>query len=230
MKSQSIPARCRRFALLAVLFAALPLHAASVALPAAPTALPASVAAKTALWLRGDANLVTDGSGNVVSWCDAREDAAAAETGPWSYPRAIVYTAGAAPSDAVPVGTDAPESFGGKPYVDFGEYHDNRWMLLVDAAGARKRVTLVGYAGYFGFGSTAGFVVGDVDKPDAVAFTEVDGSNVGNNGRVFFHKGSGGSGDDVIFSTTTGNNYGTLGETRLNGRVVNPTSAKHVRN
>lgn len=212
--------------------------AANVALPAAPTSLSSAIQSKIALWLRGDANLVADASGNVVAWCDAREDAVSDEAayaarvaaGSWTYPRAVVYKDGAAPSDAVPVGADAPASFGGKPYVDFGEYNDNRWMLFVDAAGARKRVPLVGYAGYIGFGATAGFVVGDVNKPDIIAYSVTEGAAVGANGRVFFHKGAGGRGDDVIFSASTGNNYGTLGETRLNGHVVNPTSAMHVRN
>jgi len=239
MKTTNLLSRSLRPAVRALAALACPAAlAANVALPAAPTSLSSAIQSKIALWLRGDANLVADASGNVVAWCDAREDAVADEAayearvaaGSWTYPRAVVYKDGAAPSGDVPVGADPPASFGGKPYVDFGEYHDNRWMLFVDAAGARKRVSLVGYAGYFGFGSTAGFVVGDVDKPDIIAYSVTNGATIGANGRVFFHKGAGGSGDDVIFSASTGNNYGTYGETRLNGHVVNPTSAKHVRN
>ena len=132
---------------------ALAASAGTVTFPASPADLPASVQAKVALWLKGDANLVTDSSGNVVAWCDAREAAVADEAayaarvaaGSWAYPRAVVYTAGECASDTIPVGASAPASFGGKPYVDFGEYlSDIRWMLFVDAAGARKRVSLSG--------------------------------------------------------------------------------------
>lgn len=211
---------------------ALAAPAGTVSFPAAPAELPASVQAKVAFWLKGDANLVTDSSGNVVAWCDAREAAVADEAayaarvaaGSWTYPRAVVYTAGDCASDPVPVGASAPASFGGKPYVDFGEYHDNKWLLLVDAAGARKRVFGSGYAGYIGFGSTAGFVVGDVDNPDRPSFSA---HYSGQNGVIHFHKGAGGNGDDTIFGTTA---RGHRGETRVDGRVVNPTTTKHVRN
>ena len=230
-------------ALSAAVLAAATAGAATVALPAAPAALPASIQAKTALWLDASKNLVTDGSGNLVAWLDAREDAVADEAAyesrvssqDWTWPRAVVWTSGACPSDSPLVGTDGPASFGGKPYVDFGEYHDNKWMLFVDAAGARNRMTLAGYAGVIGFGATAGFVVCDVNDPDTIAYTEdAKGVNVQSNGRAFFHKGSGSSGDDQIFSSTAGNNYGTFGETRKNGHVVKPAvndnDNRHVRN
>lgn len=229
---------CAAFAALALCMAALyTASAATVALPAAPAELSAAVQGKLAFWLKGDANLVTNAAGEVVAWCDAREAAvadeaayaAAVEAGSWSYPRAIVYTSGAAPSDAVPVGADAPASFGGKPYVDFGEYNDNRWMLFVDAAGARKRVNLVGYAGYIGFGATAGFVVGDVNDPDILAQSA---TGVGDNGAQYFHKGYGGNGNDAIFAANNG--IGRHGETRKNGHVVkstqNDNENRHVRN
>ncbi len=248
MKHTSIPrhwfsinvafAPCAAFAALALCMAALyTASAATVALPAAPAELSAAVQGKLAFWLKGDANLVTNAAGEVVAWCDAREAAvadeaayaAAVEAGSWTYPRAIVYTSGAAPSDAVPVGADSPESFGGKPYVDFGEYNDNRWMLFVDAAGARKRVNLVGYAGYIGFGATAGFVVGDVNDPDILAQSA---TGVGDNGAQYFHKGAGGSGNDAIFADRNG--IGRHGETRKNGHVVkstqNDNENRHVRN
>lgn len=213
---------------------ALAAPAGTVTFPAAPAELPASVQAKVALWLKGDANLVTDSSGNVVAWCDAREAAVADEAayaarvaaGSWTYPRAVVYTAGECPSDPVPVGASAPTSFGGKPYVDFGEYQtDIRWMLFVDGTGARKRVPLTGYAGFIGFGSTAGFIVGDVNNPEYASYSS---NYSGQNGNVYYHKGMGGSGDDVIFAGNNGN--GRQGETRVNGRIVNPTATKHVRN
>ncbi|MBR3087246.1 MAG: RNA polymerase sigma factor [Kiritimatiellae bacterium] len=206
-------------------------------LPSAPDVLSDGLQAKIALWLDASKNLVTDGSGNVVAWCDAREeaiaDAAAYEArvaaGSWTYPRAVVWTSGAAPSGAVPVGASAPASFGGRPYVDFGEYNDNRWMLFVDAAGARRRVTLTGYAGVLGFGSTAGFVVGDVNDPDILAQSA---TGVGDNGTQYFHKGYGGNGNDAIFADSNG--IGRRGETRKNGHVVkstqNDNENRHVRN
>lgn len=221
----------------AALGATIATTAAAADMPVAPAALPASIQAKTALWLDASKNLVTDGSGNVVAWLDAREesvaDAAAYEArvaaGSWTYPRAVVYKDGAAPSGDVPVGASAPASFGGKPYVDFGEYNDNRWMLFVDAAGARRRVTLTGYAGYIGFGSTAGFVVGDVNDPDILAQSA---TGVGDNGAQYFHKGYGGNGNDAIFAASNG--IGRHGETRKNGHVVkstqNDNENRHVRN
>ena len=234
MKTTNLLSRFLRPAVRALAALACPAAlAANVALPAAPTSLSSTIQSKIALWLRGDANLVADASGNVVAWCDAREAAVADEAayearvaaGSWSYPRALVYTSGAAPSGDVPLGADAPASFGGKPYVDFGEYNDNRWMLFVDAAGARKRVPLVGYAGYIGFGATAGFVVGDVNDPDIAAYS-ADG--VGDNGRVFWHKEKGNAGDDYIYSSGAAF-YGRYGETRVNGRIVNSADTKHVR-
>lgn len=206
--------------------------AATVALPAAPAALPASIQAKTALWLDASKNLVTDGSGNLVAWLDAREAAVADEAAyesrvssqDWTWPRAVVWTSGACPSDSPLVGTDGPASFGGKPYVDFGEYNQNYWLLLVDETTVRKRIPITGYAGFIGFGTTAGFVVGDVNDPDVAALS---GTGVGNNGSQNWHKGAGGTGNDNIYSLTDGN--GRYGETRVNGRLVNSTATKHVR-
>lgn len=213
------------------LFAAAALFAPPVR---ATATLPSSVEAKVALWLKGDANLVTNVSGTVVAWCDAREEAdvsteaayaTALAAGSWTYPRAVAYASGSCPTDDIPLGDDAPDTFGGKPYVDFGEYNENRWLLFVDETGARKRVSISGYAGCIGFGSTAGFVVGDVNNPDVAAYS-ADG--VGVNGSQNWHKGAGGSGDDYIYSASNGN--GRYGETRVNGRLVNSIATKHVRN
>ena len=221
----------------ALSFAAMgsgPAGAATVAEPASSASLPASIEAKTALWLDASKNLVLDSSGNLVAWLDARETAladyadyeASAAAASFTHPRAVVWQEGEAPSGFPTVVGDAPASFGGKPYVDFGEYHDNKWMLFVGPDGAHAPVTLVGYAGVLGFGETAGFVVGHVDDPDLVPKTDAG------NGSQFYHKGAAGSGEDAIYSGNNG--YGRYGETRKNGHVVKSTTNdnenRHTRN
>ena len=202
--------------------------AGTVSLPASQAELPAPVQAKVAFWLKGDANLVTNASGQVVAWCDAREAAVADEAaysarvtaGSWTYPRAVTYRSGDCPSD-----WPLAETLATGPYVDFDEYNANKWMLIVDSAGARNRVALTGYAGFLGFGNTSGFIVGDVEDPDYPSYSP---NKSGQNGTIYYHKGQGSSGNDNIFSTNTGN--GRQGETRVDGRIVNPTATKHVRN
>ena len=209
--------------------AALAVNAATVSLPASGhSTLGAGIQAKIAFWLKGDANLVTNASGQVIAWCDAREaavaDEAAYETrSSWTYPRAVTYRSGECPSDYPLAGTLAAG-----PFVDFDEFNVNKWMLIVDAAGARNRVNLTGYAGYLGFGSTAGFIVGDVSNPDIAAYSSGAPSSDRQNGTIYYHKGVGGSGNDNIFSTNNGN--GRQGETRVDGRIVNSTTTKHTRN
>ncbi len=195
--------------------------------------LPESIMAKIAFWADGSKNVVRDSSGNMIAWLDVREEPVSGTDGyaarsEWNYPRAITYRSGDCPAD-FPLVKDDVASFGGKSYIDFGEYHDNRWLMLADASGARNRVSLTGYAGYLGFGATAGFVVGDVNDPDIAAYSA---AGVRDNGTQYFHKGSGSSGDDAVFSLNNG--CGRYGETRINGHIVNPTSNnsanRHVRN
>ena len=219
----------RMLTLCAAAGAALAANAASVSLPAGNHAtLSPAVQGKIAFWLKGDANLVTNASGEVVAWCDAREAAVAGEAdyaarSGWTYPRAVTYRSGECPSDYPLAGILAAG-----PFVDFDEYNVNKWMLIVDAAGARNRVNLTGYAGYLGFGNTAGFIVGDVSNPDIAAYSSGAPSNDRQNGTIYYHKGVGGSGNDNIFSTNNGN--GRQGETRVDGRIVNSTTTKHIRN
>ncbi len=200
-------------------------HAATVSLPAGGhAALSSAIQGKIAFWLKGDANLVTNASGQVIAWCDAREAAVADEAAyearsSWTYPRAVTYRSGECPSDY-----PLAETLAAGPFVDFDEYNVNKWMLIVDAAGARNRVNLTGYAGYLGFGNTAGFIVGDVDTPDYPSYSP---NKSGQNGTIYYHKGQGGSGNDNIFST---GGRGYRGETRVDGRLVNSTTTKHVRN
>jgi len=205
----------------------------------ADATLSAALQAKISFWVDASKNLVTDADGNLIAWLDAREtpvtdaDAYAARTD-WTYPRAITYKSGANPADYPLVKSDVAV-FGGKPYVDFGEYNDNKWMLFVDAEGNRKEVSLVGFSGYVGFGRSAGFVLCDVANPDVLA--DPNGS-AGENGRVFYHKGSGG-GDgtvDAIYSSLYGigseqNQSGKWwAETRIDGAIVNPITTRHRRN
>ena len=205
----------------------------------ADATLSAALQAKISFWVDASKNLVTDAGGNLIAWLDAREtpvadaDAYAARTD-WTYPRAITYRSGANSADYPLVKSDVAV-FGGKPYVDFGEYTDNKWMLFVDAEGNRKEVSLVGFSGYVGFGRSAGFVLCDVANPDVLA--DPNGST-GENGRVFYHKGSG-SGDgtwDTIYSASygIGSEQGQNGkywaETRIDGAIVKPTATLHRRN
>ena len=200
--------------------------------------LSAALQAKISFWVDASKNLVTDADGNLIAWLDAREtpvtdaDAYAARTD-WTYPRAITYKSGANPADYPLVKSDVAV-FGGKPYVDFGEYNDNKWMLFVDAEGNRKEVSLVGFSGYVGFGRSAGFVLCDVANPDVLA--DPNGS-AGENGRVFYHKGSGGDDGtvDAIYSSLygIGSEQGQSGknwaETRIDGAIVNPITTRHRR-
>ncbi len=203
--------------LLAAPLAALAVASAPMAANAAASALDADLQAGLTLWLDASANLrtaagdsgaaVTAEGDAVNEWYDVRETSFASP----AHPRASVYTANAtAPTLA---------SFDGLPFVDFGDYGSGKWMIFqAPNGGSYPRYAARSAFFVLRFGETCNYPLGSVNGPTLQG------------GETCFSRASLGSTWGGISDGTYANSVLTRGESRLNGRRVNPASANFVKN
>lgn len=193
--------------------------------------LPAALTNGLVFWVDANKNVLTNSSGEVDEWLDAREAEVTGEddftnrvaNASWGYPRAIVYTNTVKYASVPPTFASDESLFPGKRFVDFGEYQSGKWLLWVGKNGVHQRQIVRAYAAVVGFGASDGFLIGDVSAP-----------SVGGSGYTPYHKGSGGGdGKSDCISSTYGsgvNSHMMYGESRLNGVRVDPTTTAYIRN
>ena len=207
------PRLCRSAALAFAMAAAV---AASPDARASAPSLDADLRGGLSLWLDASANVrsaagasgaaVTAEGSAVNEWYDVRETSFASP----AYPRASVYAANAtAPTLA---------SFDNLPFVDFGDYGSGRWMIFQAPDGSYPRYAARSAFFVLRFGETCNYPLGSVKDPTLQG------------GETCFSRASLGSTWGGISDGAYGNSVLTRGESRLNGRRVNPASANFVRN
>ena len=182
--------------------------------------LPESLATSAVLWFAADKNVITNESGGVTEWRDARE-AANAETR--LYNAALAYLpeegeAGYEFRSELPVLVTTNKLF--RPdtkAVDFGSYGSGRWLYFAAPGDTnRLRVTIGSFFTVVGFDNTCGHILGDVA---ALA--------TGASGNMYFHKGLGSQTGGDIATSVEGNSVMHLGETRLNGTRIDPRNVAY---
>ena len=182
--------------------------------------LPESLATSAVLWFAADKNVITNESGGVTEWRDARE-AANAETR--LYNAALAYLpeegeAGYEFRSELPVLVTTNKLF--RPdtkAVDFGSYGSGRWLYFAAPGDTnRLRVTIGSFFTVVGFDNTCGHILGDVT---ALA--------TGASGSMYFHKGMGSQTGGAIATSVEGNSVMHLGETRLNGTRIDPRNVAY---
>ena len=176
------------------------------------------------LWLDATKNVFVDENvGGIVQWLDAREpgvtslfDVEAREaSGGFIYKRAKTHISDSSYGASAPVLT-AFDGIGGRCAVDFGNYmDDSRWMYFTEGDGSSvKRIRVGSFLAVLAFHSKVGFLLDDVNSLES------------SGGTVFFHKetASGSAGSIGKFAPDNESCF-AYGETRLNGKRVNPSTA-----
>ena len=168
------------------------------------------------LWLDASANVrsaagasgaaVTAEGSAVNEWYDVRETSFASP----AYPRASVYAENAmAPTLA---------SFDNLPFVDFGDYGSGKWMIFQAPNGSYPRYAARSAFFVLRFGETCNYPLGSVNGPALVR------------GESCFTRASLNATWGGISDGDYANSVLPRGESRINGRRVNPASANFVRN
>jgi len=176
------------------------------------------------LWLDAGTNLydsagaaISTAGTDVAEWYDVRESAAAIAGDSLSFNRARSYTTGS--FAAVPPVSAAPESMSGRPAVDFGDYGSGKWMIFDSAAGGTyPRLVARSHFAVVGFGETCNYPLGSVNGPTLQG------------GETCFTRAT----PNASWGNISDGNYAAsvlkCGETRLNGRRVNPIQWGFERN
>lgn len=186
--------------------------AASAAMATAE--LPDYLTDEAAIWLDANVNVVTDGSGGVTEWRDARE---AGTSAPAQYPRALAYnpTPADAYSAVLPTMYDDSENkFAGNALVDFGEFTSGKWLYFARPDNVITQLPVCAFIGVVGFhGSSYGTFLGDTTSVSS-----------GPGGTIYFPKYLSSSANTYIARATS---LHAQGETRIDGVVIDPTVTKY---
>jgi len=186
--------------------------AASAAMATAE--LPDYLKDEAAIWLDANVNVVTDGSGGVTEWRDARE---ADTSAPAQYPRALAYnpTPANAYSAVLPTMYDDSENkFAGKALVDFGVFTSGKWLYFARPDNVITQLPVCAFIGVVGFhGRSYGTFLGDTTSVSS-----------GYGGKIFFIKQTSSLPDTCIARATS---LHVQGETRIDGEAIDPTVTKY---
>ena len=186
--------------------------AASAAMATAE--LPDYLKAEAVIWLDANVNVVTDGSGGVTEWRDAREAGTSATA---QYPRALAYNPTPANdySAVLPMLYDDSEGkFSGKTLVDFGEFTSGKWLYFARPDNVITQLPACAFLGVVGFhGRSYGTFLGDTTSISS-----------GPGGKIFFLKQTSSLADTCIARSTS---LHVQGETRIYGEAIDPTVTKY---
>ena len=184
---------------------------------------PAELSSSVSFWFEGNSNVITNDQGGVLQWWDCRESAYVEgedlSQRKFSNRRAMAYLPEPANefSSVLPTLYTDETRFPGKRFVDFGELGSGKWLgfsqivtppqTCATMISARSKVGA--YFAVVGFCETAGEIVSDVQ-------------NYTKKGNKAFFRQSDGSGKGAISTTDIAYSVAFLGETRIDGRRVDP--------
>ena len=190
--------------------------------PSCDIKLPAALRKGLTLWMDANTNVVWNNEkGGVVEWRDVRETGT--DSASFRYIRAIIHepASGFENFASVPPTyyNDTNNVFAGMNVVDFGEFGSGKWMYMANASGSITKVPTRAFFMVVGLHGTHGHILGDVK-----GLLTTGGET------MFFHKGTGGSGDGNLANSSLSSCVMPLGETRLNSELVNPVYRSLPRN
>lgn len=184
---------------------------------------PAELSSSVSFWFDGNSNIITNEQGGVLQWWDFREPAYVEGEDlsgrRFSYRRAMAYLPEPANEFAsvLPTLYKDETRFPGKRFVDFGELGSGKWLgfsqivtppqTCATMISARSKVGA--YFAVVGFRETSGEIVSDVQ-------------NYTTKGNKAFFRQADGSGKGAISTTDITYSVAFLGETRIDGRRVDP--------
>jgi hypothetical protein len=181
------------------------------------------------LWLDANRNVIegetkiaaykgseTNTLSGVVEWRDVRESGST--RGSFVYPRALVnrpdlYLFGDFASRPASF-YENQESIPGLKMVDFGGFGSGKWMYVADAWDNLYRLRVRTFFMVVAFNETMGHLLSHI--PGLQSYT--------NNAQMFFHKNAGANGTTLLGKESNINSQWQYGETRIDGRLVNPNS------
>ena len=194
--------------------------------------LPGSLQKGLVLWLDANknaiwgSNLTESGeeAEGVVEWRDVRETGT--DSASFAYPRALVNApANAAYNDfrSTPPTyfDDTNNVFAGKKLLDFGEFGSKQWLYTAGSDGSLLRVRCQTFFIVGGLHGTHGHILADVSGLT---------SSGEESAKMFYHKGTGGTGEGKLAGTDPKTCVMPLGETRLDGDLIIPTQEVLRRN
>lgn len=205
------------------LFAGLTL--ASLVSHAGESALPDDLKTGLSMWFDANSNVWTDETaGGVTYWLDVRENplqdaadlAARLSANNWAYVRAMAYLPDPANDyTATPPTLTTDDRHPGLSFVDFGDYASGRWLYFANRKGEKIRKNVGSFFVVIGFRTKNNFghLFGDVGALNTYS---------ANAGQMFFHKQYGSQAGGCISSSDYTASVMGDGETRINGRLVNP--------
>ena len=206
--------------------------ALAAAIPAALFAtetLPASLQSGLSLWLDAGANVFAgtfNGNGGVIHWCDVREAFAEGEAyadhASFAYPVASATTT--TPYANLKGGLVPPTrttDLFGRTYLDFGAYGENghnNWMFIENGSGTLANVTSRSLFAVVGFIQEDGF---------GTVFGQIPALTSNNGAKGSYCKRQPSAAGGAIANASAIMQYG---ETRLNGKRINPEQATYFFN
>ena len=176
--------------------------------------LPDYLKAEAVIWLDANVNVVTDGSGGVTEWRDAREAGTSATA---QHPRALAYNPTPANDYSAVLPTmydDSEGKFSGKTLVDFGEFTSGKWLYFARPDNVITQLPACAFLGVVGFhGRSSGTFLGDTTSISS-----------GPGGKIFFLKQTSSLADTCIARSTS---LHVQGGTRIDGEAIDPTVTKY---
>lgn len=192
---------------------------------AEPVVLSDDLKVGLSVWLDGNVNVWVDQTaGGVTQWLDVRERplsssedlAQRTSAKDWAYVRAMTYLPDPVNDyAATPPTLTTDDRHPGLSFVNFGDYASGQWMYFADKKGEKIRKNVGSFFAVIGFltNDNFGHLFGDVGALNAYN---------ANAGQMFFHKQYGSQAGGCISSSDYTASVMGDGETRINGRLINP--------